>query len=89
MKSYIKVFKGCRGEVENVEVVSSELSVREFCDELYKELVEKLMEEVEGVESEEEINEYLGEFGGVSEYDGMWEVGVSEEEWIEVYEVVK
>jgi hypothetical protein len=49
------------------------------------------MEEVEGVESVEEMNEYLGEFGGVSEesYDGMWEVGISEEEFVEVYEVVR
>jgi hypothetical protein len=91
MKSYIKIFRGSRGEVENVEVVESELDVREFCKELYSSLVKKLMEEVEGVESVEEMNEYLGEFGGVSEesYDGMWEVGISEEEFVEVYEVVR
>jgi len=91
MKSYIKIFRGSRGEFENVEVVKSELNVKEFCDELYRELVEKLMKEVEGVEDIEELKEYLGEFGGVSEGmydDGMWEVGVSEEEWIEVYEIV-
>ncbi len=90
MKSYIKIFRGSRGEIDNVEVVKSELNIREFCEKLYKEFIEKLMESIDEVEDIEEMNEYLGEFGGVSDesYDGMWEVGVSEEEWIEVYEIV-
>jgi len=88
MSKYIIIEKGSRGEVEDVEVVSSELSIREFCDELYKKVVKKLMEEVEGVESEEEMNEYLGEFGGVSKEDGYWEVVWSEENWYEVYEII-
>ena len=39
--------------------------------------------------NEEEGEEGLEEFEGVSEEEDFWEVGLDEEEWFEVYRVCK
>jgi hypothetical protein len=87
MNKYILVLNGSRGMIEDVEVRESELNIEDFCNELYKEVLSEVYENVDEDEKES-VDEYVGEFGLVSNMgDGSWEVGVSDEEWYSVYEI--
>jgi hypothetical protein len=86
MNKFLVVERGSRGFIEDVEIKESNLSIEDFCNKLYSDKLEELKEEGV-VEDGEDLEEYLGEFGGVSNEGDFWEVGWSEEDWYEVYKI--
>jgi hypothetical protein len=87
MNKYILVLNGSRGMIENVEVRESELNIEDFCNELYKKVLNEVYKNVDEDEKES-VDKYVEEFGLVSDMrDGSWEVGVSDEEWYSVWKV--
>ena len=87
MNRFLKVHIESRGEVGEMEVVSSELSIEKFCEELYNEMVEECIESCIDEEEVKSMKEYLDEFGYCSDEGEYWGISVSEEEGYEVYEL--
>ena len=87
MNKFLKVFIESRGEVGEMEVVSSELSIDKFCEELYNEMKEEFLEMCKDPYELEDMKEYLQEFGHYTSQGDCWSVCVNEEEGYEVYEL--
>jgi len=87
MNRFLKIGIESRGEVEEMEVVESELDVVDFCEELYGKMVKKCMDSCLDEGEEESMREYLEEFGLCGFFEDCWEVSVSEEGGYRVYEL--
>jgi hypothetical protein len=87
MNKYLVVFIESRGEVGEKEVVSSELVIKEFCEEMYNEMVEDVIGMCKDEEEVESFKKYLEEFGYCSNQGDFWGVCINEEEGYEVYEI--
>jgi hypothetical protein len=70
LKNYVMVVGGSRGEVE-VEVIESELSIKEYLRSVGKKEIKSLMESCVNEEEEEDMRNWIKDFGvGVIEkYD--------------------
>ena len=86
---YIKIYKGSRGFIEDVEVVESYLDFEDFCNDLYYSEVDKMRKECSNDEELEDLESMLEEFGYVSRIGNYYyyEVCFSEEDSYEVYKV--
>ena len=86
---YIKIYKGSRGFIEDVEVVESYLDFEDFCNDLYYSEVDKMRKECSNNEELEDLESMLEEFGYVSRIGNYYyyEVCFSEEDSYEVYKV--
>jgi hypothetical protein len=87
MNKFLKVNIESRGEVEEMEVVESELSIEKFCEELYSEMVKECIDSCIDEEEVKSMKEYLDEFGLCEFFVDCWEVSVSEEGGYRVYEL--
>ena len=82
MKKFVEVFMGSRGCLEEVKVIESDLTLKEY----YKDLVEEIVEEMkEDCEDEDDL-EFMTEFVGVEDYEGFSVVGLNEEESLIVFD---
>jgi len=70
LKNYVMVVGGSRGEIE-VEVIESELSIKEYLRSVGKKEIKSLMESCVNEEEEEDMRNWIEDFGvGVIEkYD--------------------
>lgn len=66
MKSYLEIFLGSRGEIENVEVVSGDV----------ESMVKKEYDDFVG----DGEDEYVNEFSSFEENDWGWVIGLGEED---------
>jgi hypothetical protein len=87
MNKFLKVYIESRGEVGEMEVVSSELSIDKFCEEIYNEMVEECFNSCIDEKEVESMKKYLDEFGCCSDQGECWEISVNEEEGYNVYEL--
>ena len=70
LKNYVMVVGGSRGEVE-VEVVESELSIKEYLRSVGKKEIKSLMESCVNEEEEEDMRNWSEDFrvGVIEKYD--------------------
>ena len=71
MKNYVMIVGGSRGELDDVVVVESELSIKEYLEIISKREIDGLMESCVSEEEEDDMRGYIDEFeiGVVEEYD--------------------
>ena len=71
MKNYVMIVGGSRGELDDVVVVKSELSIKEYLESISKREIDGLMESCVSEEEEEDMRGYIVEFriGFVEKYD--------------------
>ncbi len=82
MKKFVEVFLGSRGMLEEVNLIESDLS----CKDYYDIKVSQILAEMEDVSEDEEDFEFMSEFVDVTEYDGFLMVGLNEEEYLVVFD---
>ena len=81
-KKFVEVFMGSRGCLEEVKVVESDLTLKEFYNDLVEEIVDGMKEDCE----DEEDLEFMTEFVGVEDFEGFSVVGLNEEESLVVFD---
>ena len=71
MKNYVMIVGGSRGELDDVVVVESELSIKEYLEIISKREIDGLMESCVSEEEEDDMRGYIDEFeiGVVEKYD--------------------
>ena len=71
MKNYVMIVGGSRGELDDVVVVESELSIKEYLESISKREIVGLMESCVSEEEEDDMRGYIVEFriGFVEKYD--------------------
>jgi len=71
MKNYVMIVGGSRGELDDVVVVESELSIKEYLESISKREIDGLMESCVSEEEEDDMRGYIYEFriGVVEKYD--------------------
>lgn len=71
MKNYVMIVGGSRGELDDVVVVESELSIKEYLESISKREIDGLMESCVSEEEEDDMRGYIVEFriGFVEKYD--------------------
>ena len=71
MKNYVMIVGGSRGELDDVVVVESELSIKEYLESISKREIDGLMESCVSEEEEDDMRGYIDEFriGVVEKYD--------------------
>jgi len=62
LKNYVMVVGGSRGEIE-VEVIESELSIKEYLRSVGKKEIKSLMESCVNEEEEEDMRNWIEDFG--------------------------
>jgi hypothetical protein len=87
MNKFLKMEIEGRGEIEEMVVVSSELSVEKFCEEIYNKMVKECFDSCIDDEEEESMRKYINEFGLCGFFEDCWEISVSEEGGYKVYEL--
>ncbi len=63
LKNYVMVVGGSRGEFDDVLEVESELSIKDYLNNIGKREVVGLMESCVSEEEEEDMRDYIDEFG--------------------------
>jgi len=80
--NYLVLEVESRGDVKGMNIIKSNLEIKDFCEELYRKGVESF-----GLD-DEELESYLEEFGGVCEVEEyFYEVNLGEDFGYNVYRV--
>ena len=92
LKNYVMVVGGSRGEIE-VEVIESELSIKEYLRSVGKKEIKSLMESCVNEEEEEDMRNWIKDFrvGVIEKYDSkegfeVYGVCLGEESSLLMYE---
>ena len=82
MKKFVEVFLGSRGILEEVNLVETDLTKKEY----YDNYVEGIICDLEEMSEDEEDLEFMKEFVECIEYSRFLMVGLNEEEYLMVFD---
>ena len=82
MKKFVEVFVGSRGCLEEVKLVESDLTLKEYYEGVVEEVIEEFRKSSEDVED----FEFMTEFVGIEDYKEFSLVGLNEEECLYVFD---